>query len=264
MLLKNIDKIDRYKDELTDVETYLKTCPNCKGLNECINKYSPGQIYTFQNNGDDGLTGLYYAVGFCRYERARIQQEKINHMLSGARISRRFQQHTIENYTVNPKNRAAVATIKNFLQNFKQNSGAGLMMVGPVGTGKTHLGVATLKELIKMGIPGACVTVPELLADIRQSYRDNDNHGSKLLELVKTIPVLMLDDLGTEKVSDWVQETLFVIINARYEDMLTTIVTTNFTPEDLEKRIGDRLVSRLMEMCQGVLLAGSDYRKRNL
>ena len=264
LLLKNIKDIDRYRSDIEMVESYLKNCPTCKGIHECINKYEPGQYCMFRDEEDERFLSLNYAVGFCRHEKARIEQEKINKLLKTSRISRRFEQHSLENYNENEHNKAAVVTIKGFIHDFNRDSGNGIMLVGPVGTGKTHLGVAVLKELIKLGIPGACVTVPELLNDIRQSYRDNDGNGSKLMELVKTVQVLMLDDLGTEKVSDWVQETLFVIINARYENLLTTIITTNCTPDDLEKRIGDRSVSRIMEMCKGILLSGNDYRKRDL
>jgi DNA replication protein DnaC len=75
------------------------------------------------------------------------------------------------------------------------------------------------------------------------------------------VPLLVLDDLGSERVTDWVREQIFLIINSRYEEMLPTVVTTNDTLEELEKHVGQRIISRLMETCQGLILDGEDFRK---
>jgi len=254
------DEILAHIRDIEEMEKYLATCPKCQGLDHCINKYRPGErSFLIAEN-----RSLYRSVNFCRYERARQHEEKVKALLRSARISKRFEFNSLDNFEETPKNKTALNTAKEFVNNFDLEQGKGLMIAGPVGTGKTHLAIGVLKAIIKKGIPGIYVTVPELLDDIRQSYRENNGKSGKLLELIKTTPVLLLDDLGTEKISDWVQETLFVIINARYDNMLPTIVTTNCSPDELEQRIGERAVSRLIEMCQGVLLAGDDWRKRKL
>ena len=82
------------------------------------------------------------------------------------------------------------------------------------------------------------------------------------MDLIMTVDFLVLDDLGAEKSSPWVLERLTLIVNDRYENLLPTVVTSNLDLELLEKQIGERIVSRLMEMNQAVLLKGPDYRKR--
>jgi len=146
-------------------------------------------------------------------------------------------------------------------------------LFGSYGTGKTHLAVAILHELIERDINGLFVTVPELLNEIRKDFNvDKESKKSELLESIKTAEFLILDDLGAEKTSDWVREQLFMIINARYENMLPTIITTNIKLlpandkdiDNLESKVGARTVSRIIEMCNGIMLNGDDYRKNKL
>jgi DNA replication protein DnaC len=140
----------------------------------------------------------------------------------------------------------------------KIEGGKGYWFVGPVGVGKTWLAVSTLIKYIKEGHEGLFVTVPDMLEDIRRGF--NDPEQSKTLKKACTVRLLVLDDLGVEKQSEWVAEKLYQIVNTRYNNMLPTIVTTNLSVENTEKVLGERLVSRLLGCCEAIVIEGPDRR----
>lgn len=147
----------------------------------------------------------------------------------------------------------------------------GLVFMGTVGVGKTHLAVAILHELIvKKGINCLFYEFGSLLKEIQNSYNPiSQTSELKVLEPVFNADVLVLDELGASKPTDWVRDTMMQIINTRYNNRKLTIFTTNYLDgrraegdETLEDRIGVRLRSRLFEMCKTVHLEGEDYRKK--
>lgn len=142
--------------------------------------------------------------------------------------------------------------------------------MGPCGVGKTHLAVAALYGLIEKGTRYLFYEFGALLKEIQESY----NTVSQISELKVLAPVfetevLVLDELGAVKSTDWVRDTMMQIINTRYNGRKLTIFTTNYmderrgqTDETLEDRISVRLRSRLYEMCRTVSIDGEDYRRR--
>ncbi len=146
----------------------------------------------------------------------------------------------------------------------------GLLFLGKPGVGKTHLAVATLKRVIRQtGARGLFFTTPELLALIRSTYNSATRSSeSDVLRPVMDAQLLVLDDLGAERPSDWVEETMNLLVNTRYNHQRVTLFTTNYlleTPagspaETLIERVGFRLLSRLHEMCDFVYLDSVDYR----
>lgn len=158
----------------------------------------------------------------------------------------------------------AVEKVEAYLKNWDENreSGRGLFFCGDVGTGKTHLAVAVMNELMqKKRVPALFVTVPELLDNLRGTYNDPGRNLDDWMNAVKNADFLVLDDLGSERPTDWVQERLFVIINHRYRETLPTIFTSNFGPKDLGKQLGERTASRVIAMCDWMSLEGKDYRE---
>ncbi len=137
----------------------------------------------------------------------------------------------------------------------------GLLLHGKCGTGKTHLAIAILRELIQKGYTGLFYNVISLLDDLRSTYAlDNTLTQWPILEKVCRVDILVLDDLGAEKTSGWVNDRLYAIINQRYEQEKATIVTTNKNDKELEEQVGTRIESRLKEMCQWLRIEGNDYR----
>ena len=140
-----------------------------------------------------------------------------------------------------------------------------------MGVGKTHLAVAILRELIaRYGVRGLFYQFGMLLKEIQNSYNPvSQTSELGVLQPVFEAEVLVLDELGASKPTDWVRDTMMQIINTRYNDKRLTIFTTNYLDdrqtektETLEDRIGARLRSRLYEMCTTVRIEGEDYRRK--
>jgi len=145
----------------------------------------------------------------------------------------------------------------------------GLLFMGTVGVGKTHLSVAILQELIGKGVGCLFYDFGSLLKEIQDSYsKVSQTSELGLLSPVFNTEVLVLDELGASKPTDWVRDTMMHVIGKRYNDQKLTIFTTNYldqrraSEETLEDRIGVRLRSRLYEMCKTVVIEGEDWRKK--
>ena len=218
-------------------------------------------------------------------------------MLEQARIPKRYEHCSLDNYEsgfsgADRTLAGAHFRAKKFVELFHlQTSGTGLLFSGSVGVGKTHLAVGILKQLIQeQGVQGLFCDYRELLKEVQNSY--NQTVAATELEVLRPVfeaEVLVLDELGAAKPSDWVWDTVAHILNSRYNDRRTTIITTNYpntealgaTPgrrsgkksaeqEDAERamsgetlgdRIGERMRSRLQEMCVVVEMRGKDFRQ---
>src|SRR5205814_7385255 len=147
----------------------------------------------------------------------------------------------------------------------------GLLLEGQPGVGKTHLAVAVLKQVIQTsGARGIFYDTRDLLRVIRGTYDPSIRTTElEVLRPVMSAELLVLDDLGAEKTSEWVEETMNLIVNTRYNERRLTIFTSNYAdipddtdPNSLVFRIGHRMRSRLHEMCEFVILDAADYRER--
>ncbi len=156
----------------------------------------------------------------------------------------------------------------------------GLLLIGRSGVGKTHLSVAVLKELIRKGVHCLFCDYRELLKQIQNCY--NPSVQATELEILRPVfetEVVLIDDIGAVKPSEWVWDTVSIILNTRYNNALTTIITSNFldgpprkagmpaaqavsTDDTLGDRVGERMRSRLFEMCRLVQVDGKDYRQK--
>jgi DNA replication protein DnaC len=201
----------------------------------------------------------------------RVADQKAK-LFEAARIPRRYQQCSLQNYRPAKDNSSQLLAL-NYAFKLVRGYPAvdrGLLFMGTVGVGKTHLSVAILCGLIEKGVPCLFYEFSSLLKEIQNSY-NAVSHSSELemLSPVFEAEVLVLDELGTSKPTDWVRDTMMQVINTRYNDNKLTIFTTNYLDrrradrdETLEERIGVRLRSRLYEMCQTIEVEGEDYRKR--
>ncbi|MEO7540003.1 MAG: ATP-binding protein [Pyrinomonadaceae bacterium] len=145
----------------------------------------------------------------------------------------------------------------------------GLLLMGSVGVGKTHLAVSILKGLTERGFSCLFYEFGTLLKEIQDSYNPN-TQASELGVLLPVLnsDVLVLDEFGASKPTDWVRDTMAHVINTRYNERKFTVFTTNYLDErpndreeTLEDRIGVRVRSRLFEMCATVTMDGKDHRR---
>jgi DNA replication protein DnaC len=162
--------------------------------------------------------------------------------------------------------------VRGFAANYPLDS-RGLILVGSIGAGKTHLAVGALKAVIAdRGAQGLFCDYRELLRLIQNSYNPQVfTTELEILNPVMNAEVLVLDDLGAIRPTEWVWDTVSLVLNSRYNNMRTTIITTNYPAlppgagglreETLGDRIGERMRSRLVEMCREVEMCGLDYRQ---
>jgi DNA replication protein DnaC len=144
----------------------------------------------------------------------------------------------------------------------KLDAGRGLWLFGGVGTGKTTLAMLVSRHALDAGRSVAIYSLPRLLAELRSTFDDDAEQSyTQLLDRLAAVDLLHIDDVGAEQSSPWVLEQLYALINARYEDERSVVLTTNIEERDeLAKQIGERTVSRLQEMCELIPLFGQDAR----
>jgi DNA replication protein DnaC len=186
-----------------------------------------------------------------------------------ARIPPRYRLCSFENFQVYPNEKLtnAMAKVRRFADSFPAVQ-KGFCLIGPHGIGKTHLAVATLRAVLAKGNQGLFYEVSDLLRVIRNTYNPVTKTAEMdILQPLVTAQILVLDDVGKEKTSEWVEETMTFIVNSRYNQRLVTIFTSNYedTPDievldSLRVRVGSRMYSRMHEMCEFIEYGGADYR----
>jgi DNA replication protein DnaC len=191
--------------------------------------------------------------------------------LSDAHVPKRYQHCTLDGFLAYNESLERAAGHARRLAEVFPAGGRGLFLEGPPGVGKTHLAVAVLKHAVESaGARGLFYDTRDLLRVIRSTY-DPATRTTELevLHPVMRADLLVLDDLGAEKASEWVDETMNLIVNTRYSEQRLTVVTSNYLdiPDDTDPntlicRIGARMRSRLYEMCEFVSMDAADYRER--
>jgi DNA replication protein DnaC len=198
-------------------------------------------------------------------------QDHQTKLLEAAHIPRRYDECSLSNYHL-ALNNASQLRAFNYAYRLVNEYPAierGLLFMGTVGIGKTHLAIAILKELLRKGVPCFFYEFGALLKEIQESYNPlSQSSELDILAPIFEVDVLVLDELGGAKSTDWVRDTIMHIISTRYNECKLTIFTTNYfderrnaRDETLEDRIGSRIRSRLYEMCRSLVLEGEDFRR---
>lgn len=186
-----------------------------------------------------------------------IKQKRINDTIQ---LGENFIDKTFENFNVDCNSKDAYDKAVKFCDTYKTGS-RGIGIMGGFGAGKTHIVAATILKLLEKNIVGTMLTVPELMQKIKGEFGNSKNSES-ILDKLKNVPYLVLDDVAAEKPSDWAREQMYILINYRYEHKLTTSFTSNVSEKLMIENVGGRVVSRLYDMCEFVINNAEDYRRK--
>ncbi|MGC2299956.1 MAG: ATP-binding protein [Acidobacteriaceae bacterium] len=215
-------------------------------------------------------------------------EQRVARLLTRASIPARYEHCSLDSYEASFPGAdrslsSAHLMARRFVDGYPATtSGRGLLLTGSIGVGKTHLAVGILHALIvEKGVHGLFCDYRELLKEIQHSY--NPQVATTEMEILHPVfdaEVLVLDELGAAKPTDWVWDTVALVLNTRYNDKRTTLITTNYADlppggsangtsgagratreETLGDRIGERMRSRLAEMCVMVEMRGEDFRR---
>lgn len=195
-------------------------------------------------------------------KKARAKQEQQTKLES--LLGPRFAGCTLENFKVLPGTKTAYQATENFIRNISANiqAGKGLLLFGPPGNGKSHLAATIVRSALATGYTAFFERVPRLLIKIKATYSENSGiTEADILERMVQAGVIVLDDAGAEKWTQWTEPTLYTIVDERYSHKKALVITTNSSLEQLENKIGTRAMDRILEMCDIVENRGASYRQ---
>ena len=218
-------------------------------------------------------------------EEARKMRERVRRIVGDSGMNARFLRRTFDTYQPTSENQRALRVCKQYADTFRDKQPKynpepgrnGLFITGPKGTGKTHLAAAIANQLMQEGTAVVCMTMIDLLERIKRTYEQNRQNGGEtseanLLSTYKSVPLLIIDDMGKEPATEWAVSKIYAIINARYEAYMPTIITTNYTDSELVKRLtpkdsgdpttADATIDRLREMCAAIVTTGESWRSK--
>ena len=276
ILKPSIDKNDYIECEYCKNKLYRKTIDwnlygtkrvmkldyercNCKDAQKYWNEYDMKKLQMLEEE-----------------KKLRMMQEfanKVDKIIENSKMSKRNLNYKFANFEVNSNNKKVYQSLKEYSEKLANSvERKGLILVRNNGVGKTHLACSIANELIKNGIPIIYGTLINLLAELKNTYDVYNNISEmKIIKLYEKVDLLIIDDLGKEKPSEWGLEKLFTIINSRYENNLPVIITTNYDQKSLINRLSingeietvKSIISRLYEMCYLVKIEDRDHRIKN-
>ena len=205
----------------------------------------------------------------CKYAESAELQRTIERNFLLSKIPKKYIGKSFEDYEVTAENASAVKAAKVFAKELK----GGLILHGKPGRGKTFLAAIIAQEVLQQGKSAIFGDVPSMLEDLRSSYsKKNDNQLEEQMKALTQADLVVLDDIGTEKATEWAVNRLYLIVNERYNANKPLIVTSNYTSREIAERLnnptdaksagvtGDRILSRLTEMCEVFTIRGEDRR----
>ena len=195
--------------------------------------------------------------------RTKERQDQIDRILSSSGLGERFKDCTFDNWKPRKGTGRALNVAQAYAGFLAENlkSGRGYIMFGQPGNGKSHLAAAVVNMAARKGYTAVFERVPKLLAKIRATYDGGPISEGQIMKTLTQADLLVLDDAGAEKCTQWTEPTLYTIIDERYTHKRSIIVTTNAGLEELEQKIGFRAMDRLLEMCAIVENQGTSYRQ---
>jgi DNA replication protein DnaC len=196
-----------------------------------------------------------------RQARLARQEARVRELVGQSGIGPRHRDTSFDTFEVTPLSAPIVEICRDFVATFP-DGGRGLTLAGPPGTGRTHLGVAITRALVEREFTAHILNVPALLRTGREHLRQARERFDALLDLLARCDHVLLDDLGREQPTAWTRETLYLVVNARYEACRATSVVTNLDLDALAAHAGAALVDRLAETNAAYWCEWPSYRRR--
>lgn len=271
-LLNEVD-YDQLRIKLCNIEQFdegTALCIKChdENIRGCLRPNYAGLREKMQViNGN-----LVFCTMFCEKYQQYLKQQEMSRKFTFSRIPRRYEGLGISSYNITDDNEIAVAYIGKIMESRQD----GAYIFGDVGTGKTMLACIAANQALREGRSVFFASVPELMSDMKASFdKKNDSSPQDMLKDIIDSDLVILDDIGSEYGTSWACEQLFIIINSRLNNDRQTIITSNYDPDELVTRLsptikgtqhcdnikGNRIVSRILEMCQPLQITGRDYRR---
>lgn len=251
------------------------TCFNCGARSDPIVIDMPGGARYIRQRCPACKAAAETEMELRRQEREKCLQfademarrQRIAKLFEQSQLGPRFARSRFDTWEFEPGTGTALQACRNYVDNWPPTPVGdypiGLLISGSTGCGKTHLAAAIANELMQREVSVVFQSVPELLIRIRSTYgRESTETEAQLLDALVGCDLLVLDDLGTERVTQWTESTVYTIIDQRYRFERPLIATTNLTPKQLETAVGTRTMDRLVEICRIVLMKGRSYRRK--
>lgn len=258
----------KYTSSLQDVLQETQNCKNCKNIETCPNKIK-GYVYTPIISGNI----ITFSYDACKKEIKKEQEDAYKANLDIYKMPKEIKNASFKDIYKDDKARVPIIKyFKEFMDNYqKEEKQKGIYLTGSFGSGKTYLIASLFNEMAKKGVHSILIYYPEFLLSLKASFHDDDY--LEKINYIKKIPLLLLDDIGAENVSNWSRdEILGPILQYRMENNLPTFFTSNLTLEELEKALSTtssgvdkvkarRIIERIKQLTVSLELISKNRRK---
>jgi len=255
ILQSNVLAAKTLKTDLKSTRNADPSSPIVRLNHEPMDHLKPTEVFRCLACQDRGIL----LDGDVAYPCSCMLTRKVENQFRHARISRelmkcRFDKFRFDYYSSEMKDEThydgavrALNAAKSFVKECQRTPyGLGILFTGSVGSGKTYLAASIANELMETELKVLFLVVPDLLDELRATYKSELNEMD-LLDTARTIPILILDDLGAHNYTDWTRNRIYSIINYRMNEQLPTVITSNLSLDEMEDYIGVRTTSRIIQ-----------------